>query len=72
MVVVAREEDDLRPLGELPQDVGGFGQLCVFGFDYQDNPGAWHNSLRLIQEEVMPRVKHLVPNAPAPALAAAQ
>ena len=31
---------------------GGFGQLLVFGFDYSDNPGAWHNSLRLLAEEV--------------------
>jgi hypothetical protein len=28
--------------------------------------------LRLIQEEVMPRVKHLVPQAPVATLAAAQ
>jgi len=59
-------------LEQIYEDVGGFGQLCVFGFDYLENPGAWHNSLRLIQEEVMPRVKHLVPKAPVAALAAAQ
>jgi len=33
----------------------------VFGFDYVENPQAWHNSLRLIQEEVKPRVAHLQP-----------
>lgn len=42
-------------------DVGGFGNLLVFGFDYLDNPGAWHNSLRLLQTEVAPRVAHLTP-----------
>ena len=41
--------------------VGGFGTLLVFGFDYKDNPEAWHNSLRLLAEDVMPRLKHLTP-----------
>ncbi len=48
--------------------VGGFGQLLVFGFDYSENPGAWHNSLRLLAEEVLPRVAHLTPGK-APAMA---
>lgn len=41
--------------------VGGFGTLLVFGFDYKDNPKAWHNSLQLLANEVMPRIKHLTP-----------
>jgi alkanesulfonate monooxygenase SsuD/methylene tetrahydromethanopterin reductase-like flavin-dependent oxidoreductase (luciferase family) len=45
------------------EDVGGFGQLLVFGFDYADDPQAWRHSLRLIQEEVKPRVAHLRPEA---------
>lgn len=49
-------------------DVGGFGQLLVFGFDYQDKPEAWHESLALLQNEVAPKVKHL---APTPAAAVA-
>jgi alkanesulfonate monooxygenase SsuD/methylene tetrahydromethanopterin reductase-like flavin-dependent oxidoreductase (luciferase family) len=48
-------------LEKVYNDVGGFGNLLVFGFDYADNPGAWHNSLRLLQEEVAPKVKHLTP-----------
>jgi alkanesulfonate monooxygenase SsuD/methylene tetrahydromethanopterin reductase-like flavin-dependent oxidoreductase (luciferase family) len=43
------------------EEVGGFGQLLVFGFDYSESPGAWHNSLRLLAEEVLPRVAHLAP-----------
>jgi hypothetical protein len=31
----------------------------VFGFDYKHKPEAWHNSLRLLKQEVMPRLKHL-------------
>ena len=42
-------------------EVDGFGTLLVFGFDYSDNPQAWHNSLRLLAQEVAPRVKHLTP-----------
>jgi alkanesulfonate monooxygenase SsuD/methylene tetrahydromethanopterin reductase-like flavin-dependent oxidoreductase (luciferase family) len=48
-------------------DVGGFGQLLVFGFDYVENPTAWHNSLRLIAEEVKPRLAHLKPRPVAQA-----
>lgn len=41
------------------RQVGGFGTLLVLGFDYVENPQAWHNSLRLLATEVMPRLKHL-------------
>jgi hypothetical protein len=34
----------------------------VFGFDYKHKPEAWHNSLRLLKQEVMPRLKHLDAN----------
>jgi alkanesulfonate monooxygenase SsuD/methylene tetrahydromethanopterin reductase-like flavin-dependent oxidoreductase (luciferase family) len=46
---------------QIYREVGGFGTLLVFGFDYQDNPAAWQNSLRLLTEEVAPRIKHLTP-----------
>jgi alkanesulfonate monooxygenase SsuD/methylene tetrahydromethanopterin reductase-like flavin-dependent oxidoreductase (luciferase family) len=42
-------------------EVGGFGGLLVFGFDYAEKPEAWRNSLRLLAEEVLPRVRHLTP-----------
>ena len=44
-------------------DVGGFGHLLVFGFDYQEKAEAWHTSLGMLKNEVMPRLKHLVPKA---------
>jgi hypothetical protein len=34
----------------------------VFGFDYADNPKAWHHSLELLSKEVMPKVQHLKPS----------
>jgi alkanesulfonate monooxygenase SsuD/methylene tetrahydromethanopterin reductase-like flavin-dependent oxidoreductase (luciferase family) len=43
------------------EDLGGFGQVLVFGFDYADNPEAWHTSLGLLANEVLPQVAHLVP-----------
>jgi len=42
-------------------DVGGFGTLLVFCFDYKDKPEAWKTSLGLLANEVMPKLKHLVP-----------
>ncbi|HKK29453.1 MAG TPA: LLM class flavin-dependent oxidoreductase [Alphaproteobacteria bacterium] len=44
------------------EDVGGFGQLLVFGFDYADKPEAWRGSFELIQKEVAPKVAHLNPS----------
>jgi len=41
------------------REVGGFGVLLVFGFDYKHKPAAWQHSLELLQHEVMPRLKHL-------------
>jgi alkanesulfonate monooxygenase SsuD/methylene tetrahydromethanopterin reductase-like flavin-dependent oxidoreductase (luciferase family) len=40
-------------------EVGGFGVLLVFGFDYKHKPEAWHHSLSLLKNEVLPRLKHL-------------
>jgi alkanesulfonate monooxygenase SsuD/methylene tetrahydromethanopterin reductase-like flavin-dependent oxidoreductase (luciferase family) len=40
-------------------EVGGFGTLLVFGFDYKHKPEAWHHSLKLLNQEVLPRLRHL-------------
>jgi alkanesulfonate monooxygenase SsuD/methylene tetrahydromethanopterin reductase-like flavin-dependent oxidoreductase (luciferase family) len=42
-------------------DVGGFGHLLLFCFDYADSPKAWQHSMELLAREVMPRFKSLVP-----------
>jgi alkanesulfonate monooxygenase SsuD/methylene tetrahydromethanopterin reductase-like flavin-dependent oxidoreductase (luciferase family) len=52
-------------LEKVYEEVGGFGQILVFGFDYAENPEAWRTSLGLLQTEVLPRVKHLVPKQAA-------
>jgi alkanesulfonate monooxygenase SsuD/methylene tetrahydromethanopterin reductase-like flavin-dependent oxidoreductase (luciferase family) len=46
-------------------DVGGFGQLLVFGFDYAETPEVWRNSLEMIRREVAPKVAHLTPGRKA-------
>ncbi|HKY89455.1 MAG TPA: LLM class flavin-dependent oxidoreductase [Nevskiaceae bacterium] len=42
-------------------EVGGFGTLLVFGFDFAETPGVWQRSLQLLAEEVAPRLEHLKP-----------
>ena len=46
---------------KIHDEVGGFGHLLVFGFDYVEHPEAWRHSLELLAKEVLPRVKHLSP-----------
>ena len=50
------------------EDVGGFGSLLVFGFDYADQKEDWHGSLTMLAKEVMPKLSHLKP-APSTAVA---
>jgi alkanesulfonate monooxygenase SsuD/methylene tetrahydromethanopterin reductase-like flavin-dependent oxidoreductase (luciferase family) len=45
------------------EEVGGFGHLLLFCFDYSENPQAWHHSMELLAREVMPKVAHLLPKA---------
>ena len=33
--------------------------LLVFGFDYKHKSEAWHHSLSLLKNEVLPRLAHL-------------
>ncbi|HVX99153.1 MAG TPA: alkane 1-monooxygenase, partial [Pseudorhodoplanes sp.] len=41
------------------EEVGGFGALLLFCFDYSETPEVWRDSMRLLAEEVMPKVAHL-------------
>src|SRR6267143_71250 len=43
------------------EEVGGFGTLLLFCFDYVENPKAWRHSIELLAKEVMPGFKDLVP-----------
>ena len=54
-------------LEQMYQDLGGFGTLLLFGFDYADNPGPWLKSMKLLAEQVLPQ---FADRDPAPAVAA--
>ena len=43
------------------EEVGGFGTLLLFCFDYADEPKVWRHSMELLAREVMPRFQNLVP-----------
>lgn len=43
-------------------DVGGFGHLLLFCFDYVEQPSVWQRSMELLASEVMPRLTHLTGN----------
>ena len=43
------------------EEVGGFGTLLVFCFDYVENAPAWRHSMELLATEVMPQFRSLVP-----------
>jgi hypothetical protein len=45
------------------EEVGGFGSLLLFCFDYSGNAKAWHESMRLLAREVIPKVAHLTPKS---------
>ena len=48
-------------LHEIYEQVGGFGSILLFCFDYSGEPQAWRHSMELFAREVMPRFKDLVP-----------
>ncbi len=45
-----------QKLERLQEDTGGFGVLLVFACDYIDQPDVWRESLRLLAEEVVPKM----------------
>jgi len=67
--VVGSPSTVVEKLERVYDEVGGFGQILVFGFDYAENPEAWHTSLGMLATEVFPLVAHLVPREPALATA---
>jgi alkanesulfonate monooxygenase SsuD/methylene tetrahydromethanopterin reductase-like flavin-dependent oxidoreductase (luciferase family) len=51
-----------QKLRQMYADLGGFGTLLLFVFDYADHPEPWLKSMRLLAEEVLPRVADLEPS----------
>jgi len=59
--IVGSPKTVAEKIEKIYDEVGGFGQLLVFGFDYVENPQAWRHSLELLSKEVLPKVQHLTP-----------
>ena len=57
--IVGSPETVAEKIEEMSDGVGGFGTLLTLGFDYADDSEAWHESLSLLSEEVLPKVAHL-------------
>jgi 3,6-diketocamphane 1,6-monooxygenase len=55
--VVGSPDTVVEKLNKLYEFTGGWGVLQVETHDYQDDPSPWFQSLRLIAQEVAPRVK---------------
>src|SRR5581483_1776725 len=53
-------------LHQVYEELGGFGTILVFCFDYAENPEAWKTSMGLLATEVMPQLASLVPAPAAP------
>src|SRR3974390_2662496 len=45
----------VEKIEQMYDEVGGFGALLLFCFDYSEDPNAWHQSMRLLAEEVIPK-----------------
>ncbi|HEX7967854.1 MAG TPA: LLM class flavin-dependent oxidoreductase, partial [Stellaceae bacterium] len=48
-------------LAQIYDELGGFGCLLLFCFDYVENPRAWQHSMELLAKEVMPKLARLQP-----------
>jgi alkanesulfonate monooxygenase SsuD/methylene tetrahydromethanopterin reductase-like flavin-dependent oxidoreductase (luciferase family) len=66
--VVGSVETVVDKLEATYDQVGGFGHLLILGFDYSDNPGPWKDSMRLLAEEVMPRLNARIAKKPVAAI----
>jgi alkanesulfonate monooxygenase SsuD/methylene tetrahydromethanopterin reductase-like flavin-dependent oxidoreductase (luciferase family) len=61
--VVGSPRTVVERLEEIYHELGGFGFLLLFCFDYSENPRAWHHSMELLAKEVIPKLEHLMPES---------
>jgi alkanesulfonate monooxygenase SsuD/methylene tetrahydromethanopterin reductase-like flavin-dependent oxidoreductase (luciferase family) len=59
-----------RKLGEMNEELGGFGTILLFAFDYADDPAPWFKSMRLLAEEVLPHFQDRAHNGAAAGIGA--
>jgi len=56
--LIGSVETVTKKLDALYEEIGGFGTLLVTGYDYTEQPKVWKKSMKLLAEEVVPRLKH--------------
>ncbi len=57
--IIGSVDTVVEKIEKMYADVGGFGHLLLFGFDYADQPEDWRRSMELLGTEVKPRLAHL-------------
>lgn len=57
--VIGSPDTVAEKIEAMHDEVGGFGTLLVLGFDYLEDPEPWRDSLRMLKQEVMPKLEHL-------------
>jgi alkanesulfonate monooxygenase SsuD/methylene tetrahydromethanopterin reductase-like flavin-dependent oxidoreductase (luciferase family) len=57
--IVGSPDTVVEQIEQTYAQVGGFGYLLVFGFDYAEDAIPWRRSLELLKKEVLPRIEHL-------------
>ena len=56
--IVGSPEDAVKQITDLYEQVGGFGTLLVMGHEWKPEKN-WQKSMRLLYDEVIPRLKRL-------------
>ena len=54
--IVGSVDTVVEKFNEFQANTGGFGTIMAYGHDYIDRADAWNESLRLLAQEVAPRV----------------
>ncbi len=54
---VGSPETVAKQVDTLYEGAGGFGTLLISGYDYGDNKEVWNKSMKLLKEEVLPKLK---------------
>lgn len=55
--IVGSPETVTEKLTQFSHNVGGFGHIMPYSYDYIDDPAPWNESLRRLAQEVLPNVK---------------
>lgn len=58
--IIGSPETVTEKLTAFSHEVGGFGNIMPYSYDYIDNPEPWNESLRRLTQEVLPKVEQPV------------